>query len=111
MKKILVIFAILLFAAPALAQFSPTVQPQGQLQYQQPTPQYQPAPQMNSTLQPNNLDNWHKANYPAQHPETWQPTQQEKINDQWRHSAAPGVSGVAVLPPPGIMWPDRRPQE
>ena len=103
MKKLIVVLTVLFFAAPAFAQ----------LQYQQPASQYQSPPQTNSTstLQPNNLDNWHKANYPAQHPETWQPTQQEKINDQWRHSAAPGVSGVAVPPPQGIMWPDHRPQE
>lgn len=32
----------------------------------------------------------------------WPRTHQEKINDQWRHSTVPGVSGVAIAPPQRI---------
>ncbi len=51
LKKILVILAILLLAAPALAQFTPTVQLQGELQTWPPAQQPQSQPQTYSQTQ------------------------------------------------------------
>ena len=94
MKKILVLLVVLMgFAGTAFAQFNQTVMPQGQLQYQQSAP----APQYNQQMPANNLDNWYKYNHPT-HLE-----QQQKIQQQWRNSTAPGVTGVGIEPPPGIM--------
>ncbi|MGA2227463.1 MAG: hypothetical protein ABSH41_23755 [Syntrophobacteraceae bacterium] len=90
MKKIvglLVVIFALAISAPASAQYDQygNPDPHGQYQVQVVRPQQnQPQP-----------------NY---HSETWQENQQ-KVQDQWRNSTAPGVSGVVLPPPPGMQHP------
>jgi hypothetical protein len=102
MKAIIVVFAILLFAPPTFAQFTPTVQPQGQMQTWPPPGQAQmQRPQMPPQ---DNLGTWRQYNRPLYQ------DQQKKIQEQWQHSAAPGITGVVLPPPAALQWPGQTPE-